>query len=227
MDKAFILASTIVLLSACTVTNTEVPAGGGSAPSPTNPAGPSSPSNPPGSSTPAASHVAADVEVDGSCTALAACGGAPTGTWDYTSGCVEDVFAKAREQCAGLDASAVDVRVKGSLFFSAAGLTRDASVTVSGSVVFPSSCALGQCETVESALKAGGFPTASCTGASSCTCAIDRTETTHDATTYTIDGSTVVTGDGERYSYCIEGGSLVYAGRSAGAEVGTWKLARR
>ena len=36
------------------------------------------------------------VKIDGTCSAFQACGGNPQGTYDYTGGCIEDVFAGAR-----------------------------------------------------------------------------------------------------------------------------------
>jgi hypothetical protein len=176
---------------------------------------------------PAASNAEANIELDGTCPSFTACGGNPSGTYDYTAGCIDDVFANARQQCPGLDTSKAKVTIKGSIYFLAnSALHRAITVTTSGSITFPQSCTAGQCATVENALK-GTFDSVSCTGSSDCTCTISNVESESDATTYTISGSTVTTGDGEKYSICEKSGTLEYKGKSAGAEEGVWTLKKR
>lgn len=177
-------------------------------------------------SVPEASKAEAPVDIDGTCPSLNACGGAISGTYDYTAGCLADAFSAAKAQCPTLDTSGAKVIVKGSLHFSNGALTRAATSTISGSIVVPAACSAGQCATVQAALK-NAFDSVTCTGSSSCTCTISNTSATNNDTTYTVSGSTVTTADGDTYSFCIEGSKLTYKGKAAGSEDGTWSLAKR
>lgn len=177
-------------------------------------------------SLPEASKTEAPVDIDGTCPSLTACGGSISGTYDYTAGCLADAFSAAKAQCPTLDTSGAKVIVKGSLYFSDGELKRAATSTISGSIVVPASCSAGQCATVQAALK-NAFDSVTCTGSSSCTCTISNTSATNNDTTYTVSGSTVTTGDGDTYSFCIEGSKLTYKGKAAGSEDGIWSLAKR
>jgi hypothetical protein len=118
--------------------------------------------------------------------------------------------------------------VKGSIFFVAnSGLERNVTSSVSGTLVFPADCTLGQCGTVESALS-GSFDSAKCTAqAGGCNCVVSKTATTQDATTYTISGNNLTTADGDVYSFCEKSGSLGYHGNGAGSEEGNFSLTKR
>lgn len=168
----------------------------------------------------------AAVDIDGTCSPFTTCGGNPQGTYDYTGGCIEDVFAAARGACPTLDTSKAVVKVKGSIEFAGNALKRDVTVTIGGSITLPAACAAGQCAAIESELK-GAFDSVSCTGSSSCDCTISKTEAETDATTYTIQGSVVTTADGDEYSICEAGADLSYSGKSAGSEEGTFTLKKR
>src|SRR5688572_16604561 len=152
------------LAAACSTTVTD--GGGSSGNNPNNPSNPQNPSNPSqtgdgGTSSnpndpakPAASASEAVIDVDGTCPSFAACGGNPSGTYDYTAGCVEDVFKAARDQCPGLDTSKAKVTVKGSIYFlTSSALHREITVTTTGSITFPQSCTLGQCAMIQNGLK--------------------------------------------------------------------------
>lgn len=229
---SFVVAS-FSLVVACSSTNTgkEQDAGSssgntssgntGDGGTPNGDSGPSSSGNVPGPST-----VDAPVDIDGTCPTLNACGGALSGTYDYTSGCVDDVFAAARGSCPTLDATGVKVTVTGSLHFVNGALTRAATSSVSGTVIVPASCAAGQCAAAESLLK-NAYPSAKCTGTSSCSCTINGTSATNNATTYTVSGSTVTTADGDTYSFCVDGSKVTYKGKAPGSEDGIWTLAKR
>jgi hypothetical protein len=226
-------------LVACTVENTPASGGGSSSSSP-SPSGSSTSAAPPNVSAeagspsssggpngaPPASQTEATVDVDGTCSAFQACGGNPQGTYDYTGGCIEDVFAGARGACPALDTSKAIVKVKGSITFAGNALTRNVTVTTTGSLLLPESCTYGQCAAIESELKSA-FDSVSCTGSADCTCTISKTETEADATTYTIQGSVVTTADGDQYSICEKGVDLTYSGHSAGSEEGTFSLKKR
>lgn len=225
-------------LSACTVDNRGPAPGsngssGGSASTDgsASPDGGSSQSNAPQSNdgpsdTPAPSQTAAEIDVDGTCSAWVACGGNPQGTFDYTGGCIEDVFAGARGACPALDTTKATVNVKGSVTFKGNALAREVTLTVGGALTFPQSCTFGQCATLESELK-GAFDSVTCTGSSDCTCTVSKIENEKDATTYTIQGSLVTTADGDEYSICEQGSALSYSGKSAGSEQGTFTLKKR
>jgi hypothetical protein len=209
-----------VFAIACSVSNTGTGSPSGeTSPSPTNGGNTSG-------NAPAPSQTAAEIDIDGTCSAHEACGGNPQGTFDYTGGCIADAFAGARDACAGLDTTKAVVRAKGSVTFSGNALTRAVTVTTSGTITFPQSCTMGQCAAVESELK-GAFDSVSCTGSSACTCTISKIDKTDDVTTYTIQGSVVTTADGDQYSICENGVQLSYSGKSAGSEQGTFTLKKR
>ena len=226
--------SVVAALSvACSVTSNGDGSSGGSSGSSTTPTGDASTSgdSPTGgdggpATTPPPSSKEADVVFDGTCSAFAACGGSPQGTYDYTAGCLTDAFAAAKAQCPTLDTTGADVKVKGSLHFLGPALSRDAVVTISGTIVVPSAGSAGQCATVETALK-GAFDTVSCTGIAACTCTIYNTEIVKSSSTFTVAGNTVTTGDGESYEICATAASLKYSGKSLGSEDGHWELTKR
>lgn len=177
---------------------------------------------------PAASTKEVDIQFNAACAAFTPCGNTPSGTYDYTAGCVGDVFAQARANCDALDTSKAKATVKGSIYFLAGGaLKRDVTVRVSGTLTFPNSCVFGQCALAETGLKTQ-FPNATCAAnGANCDCTIDRTETNTAATTFTVVGNTINTADGDTYEHCVAGTSFKYKGNSAGAEGGTWELMRR
>jgi hypothetical protein len=225
-------ASLLVTLVACSTTiDNSNPPGSSSGTSGT----PGSPGSPganggvdggPSTTTPPPSAIEGDVSVGGTCPTFAACGGSLDGTYDYTAGCITDVFASAREQCAALDTTNAKVVVSGTLYFTESALKRKATVKTSGSIVFPASCTAGQCATVEAALKSS-FDSVTCSGSTDCTCTLSRTDTVDNATTFTVSGSTVTTGDNETYAICAKGDALDYSGKSAGSEEGFWSLKKR
>jgi hypothetical protein len=219
---------------ACSVHTVEGQGPGGSSGSGTpespNPPGsptPNPPSGPSAKNAPPASTVAAPVELNAACPAFVACNAKPIGTYDYKSGCIGDVFADARKQCPAMQSVGVKADVVGSITFDGALLARDVQAHVSGTLVFPADCTLGQCAQVESALR-GAFDTASCTPqAGGCNCAVSKTSATKDIAGYSINGSTLTVDNGDTYEICETGGSFSYSGKSAGAEDGSWSLAKR
>ncbi len=226
----------LVAITACTVTNeggtsssggssgTTSSSGGASSSSGSSDTTTGSSSGDPKLSPP--STTPATVAINGSCPSFTACGGDLQGTFDYTSGCVSDVFAAARQQCPSLDASNAKVTVTGSLYFAGNGLVRKVSSKIEGSIKLPASCTQGQCALVESALKSG-FDSVSCTGTSDCTCTVTKLEANDSSTTFTVSGSVATTADGDTYDFCEKAGSLQYSGKSAGAEEGLWTLNKR
>jgi hypothetical protein len=195
--------------------------GGAAADAPAADGQATSPATPP----PASSHEA-NVELGGTCASFTPCGGAPQGTFDYSEGCIASAASAVKAQCPTVDTSGLKVTVRGSLHFAGSALTRDAVATTSGTIVLPATCTQGQCKAVEQAL-ATAFDTVTCTGAAACTCTVQRVDTTKDATSFTVNGTTLTTADGDSYGICVSGSSLAYQGRSAGAEDGVWTLTRR
>jgi hypothetical protein len=229
---AFVSVVAAVSIAACSSTTTG-DGSPGSSPSPVAPSGDAGPAadsatsdGGPSAATPAASTKEADVDINGTCSTFTACGGSPQGTYDYASGCVANVFSAAEAQCPTLDTTNAKVRVTGSLYFVGPALTRDAIVKISGSITVPVTCSMGQCAAVEAALK-GSFDSISCTGAAACTCTIANTEIVKNATTFSVSGNTVTTGDGETYQICAQADSLRYTGNSLGSEDGHWELTKR
>jgi hypothetical protein len=149
-----------------------------------------------------------------------------SGSYDYTGGCVTDVFAAARQQCPTLDSSQAKVTVTGTLYFAGNALTRRVTSNISGSIKLPMACTAGQCAQAELALKQG-FDTATCTGTSDCTCTVTKVSKTENATTFTTSGNNVTTADGETYQICSNATGFDYSGKSAGSEVGVWNLKKR
>jgi hypothetical protein len=173
------------------------------------------------------STTAAPVEDSAACPAYTACGGDPDGAFDYSKGCVGDIFADARTQCPTLDTTGLTTTVTGTIYFIGGNaLHRNVRLDISGTVVIPASCAAGQCTTVQTELTNAGVK-ATCTGSAECTCTVTQNETRTDATTYTKSGNTVTTADGDSYEICLQGSKLTYKGASAQAEDGTWELTKR
>jgi hypothetical protein len=219
---------TVGLLLACSSSSTTDSGDGGasSSSSGSTSSTSSSSSSSSGGTKPPASTTAAPVVIDAACPAFTACPGTPSGTYDYTGGCLGNVVEDLKTQCPSLDTSTVKVDVKGTLYFVGAALERNATVTLSGTLTVPSACSFGQCSVVQGQLVNAGL-TATCTGTSDCACALAKTETSATATTFTVSGSTVTTGDGETYSICEQAGILTYEGKTAKAEDGTWTLKKR
>lgn len=233
-----VIIASFASLAACTVTNEKAGEPGSGDPGSANSSGGSqnntspspSPSgsstSPAGNGTPAPSTTEAEIDIDGTCSAFAACGGSPQGTYDYTGGCIDDVFADAREACPAIDTSKAKITVKGSVTFAGSALTRNITVTTSGSITFPQACTYGQCALIESQLKST-FDSISCSGSGDCTCVVSRKDVETDATTFAVSGNTLTTADGDEYSICVSGADFSYSGKSAAAEEGSFTLKKR
>lgn len=226
-----IVFALLSVLTACSSTTNAGPSGGSSSGSaadggPPPPADGGSSGGDGSTTVPPPSSAEANVDLDGTCPAFDACGGAPQGTYDYAGGCIADALSSVKAQCPTVDGSGLKVTVRGSLTFLGNALTRDAVAITSGTIVLPAPCSQGQCATVESALKTA-FDTATCTGTTACTCTVTRTDTTKNATTFAVAGTTLTTADGDSYAICSAASSLKYQGKSAGAEDGLWELNKR
>ncbi len=217
------LVSLVVACSSSSSTSSSSSGGSSSGGSASGSSGSSSGSS---GADPAASTTAAPVVATMACPTFAPCGGALSGTYDYTGGCVGDVFAATRMACPTLDTSGLKVTVTGSIYFLAnSALHRNVKVDIGGSITIPESCAAGQCAAAQTELQMAGVM-ATCTGSTSCTCTITKTETSTASTTFTISGNTVTTADGDTYDFCVMGSGLAYKG-NAGSEDGQWQLKQR
>ncbi len=171
-----------------------------------------------------------DVSVEAQCPALTACGGDVEGTWDYTGGCAQLDLSALQEACTGLTITNTSATAVARVVFAAGNVTRNYTVTGKATVAIPASCVLaGGCANIQSAITSGPT-TASCTddGSGGCTCAVASTTSDEGATTYTIQGNEIVTGDGNEYTFCSQGGTMSYSHASGSSpEQGVFTLTKR
>jgi hypothetical protein len=206
-------------------TGTGTGTAGGSSPDPSSGEGttPSPPVKPPPSTS------KGEVTFGAACDAVVPCGGTLAGTYDYTGGCMGDVFADFEELCPGIDPSGLALSVAGSLYFFGNELSRAVTTTISGTMVYPAACAelFGGCDALETAL-ASDLGTASCTaGVAACSCELAGSKTDTSTTTFTVSGNTATTADGGSAELCVAGSELSYVGNLFDDEEGTWKLKKR
>lgn len=107
----------------------------------------------------------------------------------------EDVFAVCNTARVGalLDSSAT-----GSVSFADDTLTREVFVSAQAQVILPNNCHGCRCEDVEASLLAAGV-NASCSpvcAGGDCNCTVSAATTISDSASYSVDGSTLRTGDG-------------------------------
>jgi hypothetical protein len=174
---------------------------------------------------------AVDISIQASCPAITACGGDPTGTWDYASGCGEVNLDQVKQACPSASVNNVQATVAGRVTFGAGMVTRAYDLEYSATVVVPAACAqpAGGCTAVQN-LIAGGFDTASCAsdGSNGCNCDVTGHDQSAGATTYTVQGNQVVTGDGNSYDFCVQGGTMSYRhANGASPEAGSFQLSKR
>lgn len=171
-----------------------------------------------------------DVQFNAACPQFTGCGGNLSGTYDYSAGCVGDIFKGLKDVCPTVDISGAKVTVQGTLYFLAdAALTRFVTVKMTGSIKLPTACipTAQACAAAETALK-GEFPNTTCASeGSGCTCTMNETRSETSSTTFTVNGDTLTTDDGATYTICEQGSTLKYRGASAGSEDGTWELTKR
>lgn len=155
----------------------------------------------------------------GSCGKVEPCGGDPVGLWKVTGSCVNSAALMStvaegfNGSCPGATISNVSVASSGTLSVNA-----DMSYEISGdqSVKFtvnvPASCLNGATCADLSAQLQSDFPGASCTGASSCACALSEDTPQTDSGTYTVSGTALVIespSQGEStQSFCVQGNTL-------------------
>ncbi len=148
------------------------------------------------------------------CGALAACGGAVPGTWDFSGGCLENPLGAFTAQCPGLVERGLRGTLVGNMSFTgtntAGAVTRTLQLSVVADVTFPSTCiAPASCALLPLVI-GSQLPgaTASCTGTSSCVCTLTYTRNENVSTTYVTAGNSMTFGNGEAHNYCVTGGQL-------------------
>jgi len=156
-------------------------------------------------------------------TAKNACGGSVVGTWKYQRGCVEpSAFVEMKKSCAGLAIKdvkfAIDPQFNTLILTGGGKLTRAIKGTISGTGIWPQSCAKLGCKVLEGVIKLlAPLVTVSCKGASasSCQCSISLPVAHVGAGTYTIKGGVLtatVGGSNHPYNFCVKGKGLRYRG---------------
>lgn len=156
-------------------------------------------------------------------TAKDACGGNVVGTWKYKSGCVEpSAFVDMKKSCAGLTTKdvkfAIDPQFNTLILTGGGQLTRAIKGTISGTGIWPQSCAKLGCKLLEGAIKLlAPLVTVSCKGASAgaCECSISLPVAHVGAGTYTTKGGVLTAtmgGSTHPYNFCVKGKGLHYRG---------------
>jgi hypothetical protein len=174
---------------------------------------------------------AATVSLESQCPSFTPCGGSVEGTWDYTGGCAELDLSQLQQACSGITVSDTSATVTARVVFAAGQVHRTYTATGKATLHVPSVCAqpAGGCTVLQSEIQSGGN-TATCSddGSGGCNCNITATTNDDASTSYSVQGNTVVTGDGNQYDFCVNGGSMTYrhSGGSS-AEQGSFTLSKR
>lgn len=240
MKRWFLLAIPAVTLgfAACSGKTDEVPTDAGTADAPTATATTTGTSTATGTSTGTGAPDAAPTlpaptpfsVVTGACTETPPCGGTLEGTWDYTAGCIPsadlDRFtSEIRRQCPTATTGTVTGNMAGRITFAGNKVTRTAEATLTAPVLLPAECvaqANGNCNLVALAIRQGSggmVSNVSCTAAGGgCDCRIAfGIGADKSGTTFTTNGDTLTTSDGDQYSYCVTGNKLTHTRTAAGA----------
>lgn len=154
----------------------------------------------------------------GSCPAKTPCGGDPKGTWKYAAGgCIDEVDFSSF--CEAAVIKETNLKARGIIAIGATDFERAIEGTMSVKFEVPRSCLLdAECAVIGSLLKTPppngpGLSAGTCKPAAAagvCECEGTKKISDKRATTYTIDGNTLNTADGEIYDYCVEGNQMTY-----------------
>lgn len=174
---------------------------------------------------------AATIDLKDSCPSLTPCGGSVEGTWDYTGGCAELDLSQLKQACSGITVSDTSATVTARVVFAAGQVNRTYTATGKAKLNVPAVCAqpAGGCTVLQSEIQSGGnSATCSDDGNGGCNCNITSTTNDDSSTSYTVQGDTVVTGDGNSYDFCVSGGSMTYRHSSGDSvEHGSFSLTKR
>lgn len=129
-----------------------------------------------------------------------ACGGNVVGHWRYSSVCLPPPNFSA---CPTAMVRATGTG-RGGVVITSTNITRNITVNIVTTVTIPAICLAGtSCMEVQSALRSGGYPDATCAmSGANCECTFSQTSNINDDTTYTTSGNTLTTGTGQTYEYC-------------------------
>lgn len=144
------------------------------------------------------------------CPAKPTCGGAiADGTYYYTTGCIPDPWAQAKQACQALQVSNETGTVKACVNFAGGIVSRNVQSSYSATLMIPTACLLGgTCMQAETNLK-NFFTTASCSQAAlGCNCMVSSTYVGTGATTFTTANNQLTTGQNNVYDYCAMGNML-------------------
>lgn len=151
----------------------------------------------------------------GNCPAFSACGGELDGAWTLDGLCIDDDMPFDTTECPGLTVVNTGGDVSGTLTFADGTLTSSVTSSITATLGIPSSCTMGlSCAMIQGALAMSeGLDTATCSSSAGggCTCTVGVLNSAMSSTTYTVDGDVVTTGDGDRFEYCVSGGTLRYS----------------
>jgi len=213
----FVLFASLAACSSAPTTNPGNNAGGGG-----------DGANPQNDSSTTGGPTAANIDLKDTCPSFTPCGGSVEGTWDYTGGCAELDLSDLKQACSGITVSDTSATVTARVVFAAGQVTRQYTATGKAKLYVPAVCAqpAGGCATLQSEI--GGGATCSDDGSGGCNCNISSTTNDDKTDTYTVQGDTVVTGDGNSYDFCVNGGSMTYRHSSGGSpEHGSFTLTKR
>lgn len=146
------------------------------------------------------------------CPAFVPCDSDPKGTWTLKGGCIDSsIFDAAKANCPGLSESMVVIKAKGITTIDAVNVSQQSESTFSARVNVPASCKPSPavtCSMIGAFLmtaQGGGFDTATCTGATDCSCDVTKTTTSMSTSTYTTNGAGVLTtAGGDKFDYCVD-----------------------
>jgi len=188
----------------------------------------SAPTNPGNDSGTTSGPAAANVSLADSCPSFTPCGGSVEGTWDYTGGCAEVDLSQLKQACSGITVSDTSATVTARVVFAAGEVNRTYTATGKAKLNVPAVCAqpAGGCTALQAAI--GADATCSDDGSGGCNCNITSTASDDKTDTYTVQGNTVVTGDGNSYDFCVNGDGMTYQHSSGdSAEHGSFTLTKR
>jgi hypothetical protein len=159
----------------------------------------------------------------GSCPAKTPCGGDPIGVWTYSEGgCIAELTS---ELCRDLRVIDSFIKAKGTVTIGPTSFKREIVALTQAKVELPKACAQGlSCSFVGTGLKlpppnGAGFDVADCVDGptpETCICDVERRVTETTDSDYTISESTIRTGTGETYDYCVEGSKMTYRDKFQG-----------
>jgi hypothetical protein len=165
-----------------------------------------------------------------SCPADPTCGGTiADGMYYYTTGCIPDPWAQAKQGCQALTVSNQKGSVKGCVTFAGGVVTRDVQSSYSATLNVPTSCLLGGTCTQLQNLLQNYLPTATCTASTGgCTCDVSASYAGTGAGAYTTSNNQIVTSTNNHYDYCITGTGMDVQWKSGpNTEPGVYSLTKQ